>query len=191
MIPASKIISYYLKNIPNDNHLTGFEIAREIANEDVYIIEKKHTILNYYDNNRKTIKLSTYIYHGDNVVSSIIASKIAYQSKNKVGLGNILYVLDKLIILAYILVVLGIILFNQNLIYISISIILLTYIFTYIDVVNTRDSNAKSFKYLCKKGILSKEKEDISNIYNYQYLARPLIVPLDLIIRLISIIKAM
>ena len=65
-------------NIDNDNKLTGFEVARKILDKnglnDLYIVETKGTMTDHYDPKRKTVRLSSEVFHGTSIVSVAIAS---------------------------------------------------------------------------------------------------------------------
>lgn len=80
----SKIIEVNIKS-----KLSGFEVARKILDDNgldnMYIVEVKGNYNDHYDYNQKVIRLSTDIFHEENVVSAIIAAREcahAIQDKN-------------------------------------------------------------------------------------------------------------
>ena len=66
------------RKIENKNRITGFEVARKIldANElkDIYIVETRGNLTDHYDPRRKTVKLSSEVFHGDSIVSMAVAA---------------------------------------------------------------------------------------------------------------------
>ncbi len=63
------------------NKLSGFEIARKILDDNdlknMYIVEVKGKFKDHFDYNQKVIRLSTDVYHGENVIAAVIAAKIS------------------------------------------------------------------------------------------------------------------
>ena len=66
------------KNIINDKKLTGFEVARKILDKnglsDLYIVETKGNLTDHYDPKRKTVKLSTEVFHGESIAAMAVAA---------------------------------------------------------------------------------------------------------------------
>lgn len=66
------------KKILNNKDKTGYEVARKILDEnnlkDIMILETKGNLSDHYDPSRKTIKLSTDIYHGSSIASAAVAA---------------------------------------------------------------------------------------------------------------------
>lgn len=62
----------------NSKDITGFEAARKILDEnglkEIIILETKGNLTDHYDPTRKTIKLSTDIYHGSSIASLAVAA---------------------------------------------------------------------------------------------------------------------
>ena len=67
----------YVK-IDNEKKLTGFDVARRILDEnnlgEIYVVETKGTMSDHYDPGRKTVRLSTDVYHGTSISSLAIAA---------------------------------------------------------------------------------------------------------------------
>lgn len=70
---------YREKNLKNK--LSGFEVARKILDDndlkDMYIVEVKGKLDDHYDYNQKVIRLSTDVFHGENVTAAVVAAKIS------------------------------------------------------------------------------------------------------------------
>ncbi len=66
------------KEISLDKKLSGFEVARKILDEnglnDIYIVEVPGNLTDCYDPTRKTVKLSTDIFHGESIAAAAVAA---------------------------------------------------------------------------------------------------------------------
>ena len=66
------------RRIENKNKLTGFDVARKILDsnglKDIYVVETKGNLTDHYDPRRKTVKLSSEVFHGDSIVSIAVAA---------------------------------------------------------------------------------------------------------------------
>ena len=66
------------RKIENKNRITGFEVARKILDanglKDIYIVETRGNLTDHYDPIRKTVKLSSEVFHGDSIVSMAVAA---------------------------------------------------------------------------------------------------------------------
>ena len=87
-IIVSASYSRYKKKL-NNKDLTGYDVARKILDKnklnDIIILETKGNLTDHYDPARKTIKLSTDIYHGSSIASLAVAAHEcghAIQDKN-------------------------------------------------------------------------------------------------------------
>ena len=78
------------KKVLNSKDLTGYEVARKILDKnklnDIMILETKGNLNDHYDPSRKTIKLSTDIYHGSSIASAAVAAhECGHAIQDKVG----------------------------------------------------------------------------------------------------------
>lgn len=66
------------RRIENKNKLTGFDVARKILDsnglKDIYVVETNGNLTDHYDPRRKTVKLSSEVFHGDSIVSMAVAA---------------------------------------------------------------------------------------------------------------------
>ena len=66
------------RKIENKKKLTGFEVARKILDsnglKDIYVVETRGNLTDHYDPRRKTVKLSSDVFHGDSVASMAVAA---------------------------------------------------------------------------------------------------------------------
>ncbi|MGN1311804.1 MAG: zinc metallopeptidase [Bacilli bacterium] len=76
-IIVSASYSRYKKKL-NNKDLTGYDVARKILDKnnlnDIIVLEIKGNLTDHYDPARKTIKLSTDIYHGSSIASLAVAA---------------------------------------------------------------------------------------------------------------------
>ncbi len=66
------------RRIENKKKLTGFDVARKILDsnglKDIYVVETRGNLTDHYDPRRKTVKLSSDVFHGDSVASMAVAA---------------------------------------------------------------------------------------------------------------------
>lgn len=66
------------KKVKTNTGKTGFEVAREILDknglDDIYVVEVRGNLTDHYDPRRKTIRLSSDIFHGTTVASNSVAA---------------------------------------------------------------------------------------------------------------------
>lgn len=66
------------KQVNNGKKMTGFEVARMILDKnglkDLYIVETKGNLTDHYDPKRKTVKLSSEVFHGESIASMAVAA---------------------------------------------------------------------------------------------------------------------
>lgn len=175
-----------LSNITNKPDLSGFEIANKIVDENVYIIEVRDTALNTYYSNRETLKFSTKVFHSSDILSSFLAAKHAFSTKKKSFLtGTLLNILDILNIASFIIFLVGI-LYDTNLIAISISLTICSLGITILDMISNKEVSKQAYNYLVKNKIIDKKYEYLSEIVKYEYVARVFSIILDSINKLIK-----
>lgn len=78
------------RNVKNKKGLTGQEVARKILDKhglnDVYVTEVKGTLTDHYDPNRKVVRLSTDVFHGNSIASLSVAShEVGHAIQDKEG----------------------------------------------------------------------------------------------------------
>ena len=78
------------KKVNNSNKLSGFEVARKILDanglENIYIVEVQGDLTDHYDPTRKTVRLSTSIFHDSTIASaSVAAHECGHAIQDKIG----------------------------------------------------------------------------------------------------------
>lgn len=108
--------------------LTGRDAAQEILDKnglsDIYIVETKGTLTDHYDPNRKVIRLSSDVYHGESISSiSVAAHECGHAIQDKVGytLMRIRSILVPFVNIStrvgYIIIVIGLVMESLNLVW--------------------------------------------------------------------------
>ena len=142
LIAQIYVSATYKKNSKKDNAfgLTGYDGARKILDKnelnDLYVVETKGTMTDHYDPTRKTVKLSTDVYHGKSVASlAIAAHECGHAIQDKEGylflrIRSFIYPIVNLgTRLAYIILLLGLILEYMDLIMVGIVLVGLGLVF--------------------------------------------------------------
>lgn len=80
MIAQIYVSSSYnkFKRLNNGKSMSGFEVARKILDKnglkDLYVVETKGNLTDHYDPKRKTVKLSSEVFHGDSIAAMAVAA---------------------------------------------------------------------------------------------------------------------
>lgn len=82
------------RTVKNKKGLTGQEVARKILDKhglnDVYVTEVSGVLTDHYDPNRKVVRLSTDVFHGDSIASLSVAShEVGHAIQDKEGYAMI------------------------------------------------------------------------------------------------------
>lgn len=158
-------ISYKnMKEIKNDSNLSGFEIARilssELTSDEPHIIKKNGKFLDYYDANRNVIKLSPEVFDGTDMYAAVIslglAALVSKERRTKVNRHN---VNSFLVVLSYVMIVIGALLNNYNVIYFGMSLFIIAFIFQIL-LLNTWGKSVE-------------EMEDVYNLVQEKELIKP------------------
>lgn len=77
-------------NIKSKKKLTGQEVARIILDknglDNIYVTEVRGTLTDHYDPNRRVVRLSTDVFHGDTIASiSVAAHECGHAIQHKEG----------------------------------------------------------------------------------------------------------
>ena len=132
----------YKKNSKRNNAfgLTGYDVARKILDKNelnnLYVVETQGTMTDHYVPNRKTIKLSSEVYHGKSIASlAIAAHECGHAIQDKEGylflrIRSFIYPIFNLgTKIAYIILIFGFIFESMQMIYAALAIVLLGLIF--------------------------------------------------------------
>ncbi len=157
----SKIIS--------KKRLTGRDTAQKILDKndlkDIYIVETKGNLTDHYDPNRKVVRLSSDVYHGESISSIAVAAHEcghAIQDKVNYTFMRIRSFLVPIVNISskagYIIIVLGVILESLNLIWTGIVLEGLILVFQLVTLPVEIDASKRALRELEELGILDEDE---------------------------------
>ena len=170
------------KSVDNKKNLSGMEIARNLLDdnklESVYVIEKRSKFIDRYVYNRKTVILSSDVFHENSLYALAVGAYVGmhgvYDKKN----NSLFRFIETFGVVRYasyfaslVLLLLG--MFNDNVSAYQIALILLIFslIFSVLAFVVNRNAAYDTYDYLKKNKCFEKsEDDDISTILKNVYL---------------------
>lgn len=166
-----KVVYNKYKKIENNKELTGYDVARMILDKnglkDMYIVESKGYLTDCYDPNRKTVKLSTEIYHGTSIASVSVAAhecSHAIQDKDNYGWFNIRKRIYPIVnigtSMAYIVLIIGLVLNALNMVYLAIALTALGLLFELVTLPVELDASKRALIMLEEYNIVDQEEQE-------------------------------
>lgn len=167
----------YLK-IDNEKKLTGFDVARRILDEnnlgEIYVVETKGTMSDHYDPRRKTVRLSTDVYHGTSISSlAIAAHECGHAIQDKEGytwfkirsmIFPIINIGQKI---AYVVMIIGLFLSYLNYVYAAIGFTFLGLLFELVTLPVEFDASKRAKSIVLSDGMISDiEKSGVDAVLN-------------------------
>lgn len=167
----------YLK-IDNEKKLTGFDVARRILDEnnlgEIYVVETKGTMSDHYDPRRKTVRLSTDVYHGTSISSlAIAAHECGHAIQDKEGytwfkirsmIFPIINIGQKI---AYVVMIIGLFLSYMNYVYAAIGFTFLGLLFELVTLPVEFDASKRAKSIVLSDGMISdSEKSGVDAVLN-------------------------
>ena len=163
------------KKINSKSGLSGFEVARKILDKnglnDMYIVETNGTMSDHYDSSRKTIKLSSEVFHGDSIASiSIAAHECGHAIQDKEGyafmrIRSLIFPIVKFgTQIAYVVLLIGLLANMLNIIWTGILLVSLGLLFQLITLPVEFDASRKALNELENTIRIKNEEIDSSNI---------------------------
>lgn len=167
----------YVK-IDNEKKLTGFDVARRILDEnnlgEIYVVETKGTMSDHYDPGRKTVRLSTDVYHGTSISSlAIAAHECGHAIQDKEGytwfkirsmIFPIINIGQKI---AYVVMIIGLFLSYLNYVYAAIGFTFLGLLFELITLPVEFDASKRAKSIVLSDGMISdSEKSGVDAVLN-------------------------
>ena len=149
---------------------TGYDVAREILDRnglgDIYVVETRGNLTDCYDSSRKTVKLSTDIYHGDSIAAiSVAAHECGHAVQDKEGYSwmrirsAIFPVVSIGTNLAYLILLGGLLFQVLDLIYIAIVLTGLGLLFQLITLPVEFDASNRAKVFLKEYGVVDNSEE--------------------------------
>ena len=150
--------------VKNGKGVTGLDTAKKILEAnglgDLYVVETKGKMTDHYDPTRKTVRLSTEVFHGDSVASlAIAAHECGHAIQDKDGyfvmrLRSFIYPVVNLgTTFAYVLLIIGAILEMYNLIILAIALYGLGLVFQLITLPVEIDASKRALNNLNELGL--------------------------------------
>ncbi len=167
----------YVK-IDNEKKLTGFDVARRILDEnnlgEIYVVETKGTMSDHYDPGRKTVRLSTDVYHGTSISSlAIAAHECGHAIQDKEGytwfkirsmIFPIINIGQKI---AYVVMIIGLFLSYMNYVYAAIGFTFLGLLFELVTLPVEFDASKRAKSIVLSDGMISdSEKSGVDAVLN-------------------------
>ena len=169
LIAQIMVSSRYKKysNIDNDKKISGFEVARKILDKNglnnLYIVETKGTMSDHYDPKRKTVRLSSEVFHGTSIAAIAIAShECGHAIQDKEGympmkLRSFIFPIVSLgTKFAYVVLMIGLIANMLNFIWAGIMLVGLGLIFQLITLPVEFDASKKALNELNENYLIHK-----------------------------------
>ena len=161
MIAQIYVTSNYnkYKRINNDKKMTGFDIARMILDKNglnnMYVVETKGNLTDHYDPKRKTIKLSSEVFHGSSIAAmSVAAHEVGHALQDKDGYffmkvrSFIFPIVNLGTKFAYVVLIIGLIANMMNLIWTGILLVGLGLLFQLVTLPVEFDASKRALKEL-------------------------------------------
>ena len=157
------------KKILNSKDLTGYDVARKILDKnnlnDVLILETKGNLTDHYDPKRKTVKLSSDIYHSTSIASLAVAAHEcghAIQDKEKYRpmqiRSHLVPFVNICTRIGYLAIVIGVI-FSYTLIEIGIILLISMLLFQLVTLPVEFNASKRALKELNKLKLVEKDDE--------------------------------
>ena len=169
------------KTIDNKKNVSGMEIARNVLDDNelqsVYVIERKVKTMNKYIYKRKTIVLSSDVYHENSLYSLAVGAYMGLHGvydKKKDSLFRFVNIFSSLRVFSYfiswIMFVLVVSSFNEAGAQLTLVLLLLSIIFSVLEFVVHKKIACDAYDYLKNNKYFTDEEEEglakvLQNVY--------------------------
>ncbi len=154
---------------PNEQKLSGFEVARKILDanglEGIHIVEVGGQLSDHYDPKRKVVRLSTDVFHNETIASaSIAAHEVGHALQHDKGykpmiVRNSLFPFVNITsYVAYVVLVIALILQAVNLIWIAVGLMAFSLLFQLITLPVEFDATKRAKEELKKNNLISSQE---------------------------------
>lgn len=173
-IAAQIYVSYTynrFKKVRNDFGLTGFDVAKKILEvnglEKLYVVETQGRLTDHYDSSRKTIRLSSEVYHEESIAAlAIAAHECGHALQDKEGyfflrLRAMIYPVVSIgTKFAYVLLIIGFLFELMNMIIVAIALYGLGLVFQLITLPVEFDASKRALNMLRSLHICNQVGDD-------------------------------
>ena len=157
--------------INNSLNISGYDVARKILDNNglnaLYIVETKGVMSDHYDPNRKTVKLSSEVFHGTSIASlSIAAHECGHAIQDKEGymflkLRSLIFPVVNLgTKFAYIVLFIGLLLQYMDLLLLGIVLVSLGLVFQLVTLPVEINASKRALEEIEKCGLASNDDKD-------------------------------
>lgn len=190
------------KQIKNEKQYTGYDVARKILDQnglnEMYIVETNGILSDHYDPNKKVVRLSKEIYHGETIAAMAVAAhECGHALQDKEGYlymrfrSFIFPMVNAATSLSYLIIALGLLFQSLNLVWIGIGCVATGLLFQIVTLPVEINASQRAKKEIQKLNLAhEKEEQGISQMLTAAastYVAGVLSSALELI-RLIAIL---
>lgn len=190
------------QQIRNKKGITGVEVARRILDEnglsDIYVTETKGILSDHYDPNRKVVRLSKNIFHGDSIAAaSVAAHECGHAIQHKEGYffiklrGFMVPFVNFASNFGYLAIMLGLLFSWIDLAWAGVGLLLLILLFQLVTLPTELDASRRALEILKKDSILTSHElsgsEDMLRAAAFTYVASLATTLLE-ILRLVMVV---
>lgn len=154
------------KKVNNTSKISGFEVARKILDanglEKIYVVETQGELTDHYDPQRKVVKLSTEIFHGETVAAaSVAAHECGHAIQDKEGYlfmkirSMLVPIVNFSSKMAWVVILIGVFADVFNIILFGIGLISLSLLFQIVTLPVEFDASNRAKKQLEKLGLVN------------------------------------
>lgn len=159
------------KKISISKGLTGVEVARQILDEngltEIYVTETSGVLSDHYDPNRKVVRLSKDVFHGNTIAAvSVAAHECGHAIQHKEGYffiklrGFMVPFVNFASKFGYIAIMIGLLFSWLDLAWAGIGLLLLILLFQLVTLPTELDASKRALAILNRDGILDSHELD-------------------------------
>ena len=164
------------KKVQNSVGKSGFEVAREMLDQNglshIYIVENPGNLTDHYDSKRKTVRLSTDVFHGTSVTALAVAAHEcghAIQDKENyfwMTIRSLIYPIVNIgTKIAYVVLVISLFLSSWDMFVAAFVMVLLSLVFELITLPVEFDASKRAKAYLNNTGYVNeREAKGVSKV---------------------------
>ena len=180
VIASFRVTATYRKYKKENNSMgkTGFEVAREMLDRNglsnIYIVENPGELTDCYDPKRKTVRLSTDVFHGTSIASLAVAAHEcghAIQDKESYSWMRIRSAFFPIVNIgtkiAYVVLIISLFLSSFDMFIAAFVMVLLSLIFELVTLPVEFDASKRAKEYLSSNGYLdSADETGVAKVLN-------------------------
>lgn len=166
----------YSKGILCKKQMSGVEVARQILDQNglssIHVVETKGELTDHYDPSRKVVRLSTAVFHGENIAAiAVAAHECGHAIQDKVGYSfmrirsALVPIVNFVTYIGYFVSILSLFAGITGYLKVGIFMILLSILFQLVTLPVEFDASRRALDELVTLKMISKEeKEDVRSM---------------------------